>query len=132
MTRLTPWGLVHHIPVLITKRKKSLDNNVLSVSKRDSILIPWKERTSSDIFLRGTKKTDGPSEITTYDDLGSLYQLLRVEKEKSEELAIRVQELEIILTEYFIDTAYLDNIRYKQSIFANTDDESMKINNDSH
>lgn len=147
MTRLTPWGLVHHIPVLINKRKpdylvqeqKKLDaDHAFAATKRDSILIPWKDdkkrnSTSSDVFLR-FKRADSSSkahEFTESQLEENLMELDRLDKDRLEELSTRVQELEIILTEYFIDTAYLDNIRHRQNIFTiptSADDSSDQIN----
>ncbi|CEP07284.1 hypothetical protein [Parasitella parasitica] len=233
MTRLTPWGLVHHIPVFISKRKNHVKDdmymeeggydtahgkrqqedcgNTKVVPKKSklssTILIPWFFRSRirgdktytthsrNDSFMRhmiikkeleGDEKdvnqlevlkvarqanhspelgllnakdrqrsslsSSNGSESSTeqygstppllppnytmptaggsssrQDDhdsvsLDSISELLRLEQkrstmleERSKELSNRVEELEVILSEYFINTDYLDQLRARKN-----------------
>lgn len=204
MTRLTPWGLVHHIPVFFSKHRHSDLNNsddeesinsgtsseikAKKAKKKLSttILIPWFFRSR----IRGAEKTYTPNDIKESimtnmiarsqleEQKGNLnrvdtseLQLLNSSKspstpppptgnvyyrapapplpphyttgsssgstvsedivsipindntatqqatsdERTVELSNRVEELEIILSEYFINTAYLDQLRNRQT-----------------
>lgn len=220
MTRLTPWGLVHHIPVFISKRKHhsikyleespymsqeeqgltahsnvvSSNNNSKNSGTQFTMMIPWffrqplngqKTYTTKDqndtffktVFTQSDKSiqdlesnnsklttelveqppqlvsqdsnaemqllnqpttrvyytpekpyplqtqisnTSSSSSFTTQD----VYALLNQEKErtvkleeKSNQLSNRVKELETILSEYFIDTAYIDTLRNRKKSF---------------
>lgn len=226
MTRMTPWGLVHHIPVYISKKKHSdkyiedgefmsheqqgltAHQNTVSNSNNKNNqftrMIPWFFRQplngqktftpngQNDSFFRRVITPLNKSEedlkiqmekvlsvqqpaLTTQDsrstselqllnlptgfyqpnlsDMSSptphqytpsppqlpqhditplnppsnnqdLFMLLSLEKrrsdkleERSNELSIRVKELETILSEYFIDTAYIDSLRHRKKSF---------------
>ncbi|CAO3625896.1 unnamed protein product [Mucor fragilis] len=80
---------------------------------------------------------DGPSSSRHYNDqshLDSIFNLLRMEQERSSvleqrstELSNRVEELEVILSEYFINTDYLDQLRARKNsklVPANVESES--------
>ncbi|KAI8085952.1 uncharacterized protein B0P05DRAFT_534348 [Gilbertella persicaria] len=244
MSRLTPWGLAHHIPAYVSRKKHHVDDDLYidernihyhnnssktacpreeqledgnqksQVNRKDStILVPWFFRASlngnktftaknnDDSFIRKmvdhqkdegykedahqlnelvqTTKIDSkvplsspelylldsndkadisshPSLMentnmsprtllghTESDHLGSssyvndfnitfspaatdadkqeaLMQILRREQERSDSLTTRVEELEIILSEYFINTYYLDQIRNRKHLKAIT------------
>lgn len=200
MTRLTPWGLVHHIPVFFSKHRHSDPNNSDDEESINSgtsseikakkekkklsttISIPWFFRSR----IRGAEKTYTPNDIKEpiitnmiarsqlEEQKGNLdrvdtseLQLLNSSKspstpspptgkvyyrapapplpphyttgsssgstasedivsipindntamqqatsdERTMELSNRVEELEIILSEYFINTVYLDQLR---------------------
>ncbi|KAK4515817.1 uncharacterized protein ATC70_010772 [Mucor velutinosus] len=258
MTRLTPWGLVHHIPVFISNRKNHVkdgmyaeeegvyahnsnnattgqpmqhENDSKAVQKKNrlstTVLIPWFFRSRlrgdktyttqgrNDTFMRHmiTRKEqekddkenhqmeslnvgkshvqdspelrlldtkdrqrnslsssnssnslneqyvhtpanpsppilsphytmpmmpgDGSSSSRQYNDqshLESISSLLRLEQERSvkleersTELSNRVEELEVILSEYFINTDYLDQLRARKNsklVPATTESES--------
>ncbi|KAI7895870.1 uncharacterized protein EV154DRAFT_412559 [Mucor mucedo] len=203
MTRLTPWGLVHHIPVFISKHrnhdmmnKKFIQEEGMyqqdqdtHTSKSDakkkgfstSVLIPWffrssKLRNSNDSFTSADVKEAIMTQMINEDDKqyndiplsplprhgtaeimyqspqlplqppalpphyntasgstsrsddatqvnqGALLQKQQANpwEERTTELSNRVEELEIILSEYFINTAYLDQLRArKSSILSN-------------
>ncbi|CAO3634990.1 unnamed protein product [Mucor hiemalis] len=204
MTRLTPWGLVHHIPVFFSRHRhadlnnsddeESINSGTSSEIKAkkakkkisSTILIPWFFRSR----IRGAEKTYTPNDIKESimtnmivrsqleEQKGNLnrvdtseLQLLNSSKspstpppptgnvyyrapapplpphyttgsssgstvseeivsiplndntatqqaasdERTVELSNRVEELEIILSEYFINTAYLDQLRNRQN-----------------
>ncbi|CAO3662712.1 unnamed protein product [Rhizopus stolonifer] len=168
MTRLTPWGLVHHIPVFISKtRHKNDDKNEVSddeVNKTpNNVVVPWffrsnprkesvdgsggrgsmgiketttKTRSSSDIPLNDRNVMEeylfsddslsdklvspvnplspGGSPQNSNQTLAKMHKVLdtlKREQVKNDELNSRVQELEVILAEYFIDTSYVDALR---------------------
>ncbi|KAI7906459.1 uncharacterized protein BX663DRAFT_496491 [Cokeromyces recurvatus] len=219
MTRLTPWGLVHHIPALISNKnqqhmdttdeesnidKSNQDTQQASHVKKNkrTITIPWFFRRHinenktftfhkhGDAFIkkmmiqqRGTEerhsldnlKKDGskyspeisllhakkdsdilsdassrsdkieecrPSKFNkvtssvstsfnTNQDPAEIINQLYIQKDKSSrleaisnELSNRVEELEIILKEYFINTTYLDQIRRRTSILPVNNEEN--------
>ncbi|KAG1054362.1 hypothetical protein G6F43_003616 [Rhizopus delemar] len=187
MTRLTPWGLVHHIPVFISKRKHKKEDlqaeglflqNQQAVealkTNNDASSVPWFFRNkaddsdhmkgrsqsfvkrkeeeikelemnpidealfASDIPLNqqhmssSRSKTDedplsdkakaaspypsspvGNLPHSVLESLQAVQEILRKEQTKSDELNSRIEELEVILAEYFIDTSYVDQIRGK-------------------
>ncbi|KAI8335215.1 hypothetical protein BD560DRAFT_414152 [Blakeslea trispora] len=217
MSRLTPWGLVHHIPTYISRKKHDADSNLYIneeemirrndptddnlMKRKSSLLVPWFFRTSltgdktynaedkSDAFIRkmvdktkldteenlhelksidqitridsksplysaeanllnsshndsfsGTHLdaellTDRPQlksmsasnadssrtiqafsmdTSNNYTDMQAIIQMLRHEQQKSNNLSNRVEELEAILSQYFINTYYLDQIRSRE------------------
>jgi hypothetical protein len=75
-----------------------------TITKRHSI--------SSDIMLYDQQEQH--LQNPTQDSVTILTEVIKQEKEKSKELATRVDELEIILSQYFINTAYLDQLRTKR------------------
>ncbi|OBZ85681.1 hypothetical protein A0J61_06268 [Choanephora cucurbitarum] len=210
MSRLTPWGLVHHIPTYISRKKHHADSDLYmneeemahhnsssehTKERKSSLLVPWffrdtlngsKTYTSgerSDTFIRKMVDTTKPKtdetihemknidQITKIDSQVPLYSpevnlldtshsnsflssapdavlfpsrpqieshsdsaktinlssmdqvdsnmqmvidLLHQEQQKSNSLNNRVEELEIILSKYFINTYYLDQIRSRK------------------
>ncbi len=201
MTRLTPWGLVHHVPVFFSKRRHQEFNHypdneahtIDSNKKKTSILIPWFFRSR----VRGSDKTYTPTDAkeaimtkmivrSKLEEQGNLsrietseLQLLNCNRkspitpltstpnnllylapqipsnsampppllprhstgnssssdevtsipmndtyyqqtndERTIELMNRVEELEIILSEYFINTDYLDELRSRRNALS--------------
>ncbi|KAI9480529.1 MAG: hypothetical protein EXX96DRAFT_479993, partial [Benjaminiella poitrasii] len=191
MSRLTPWGIVHHIPTYFSKHKSHyIENNTNdeatgqgsehAISDQNNnkytIYVPWFFRThlngkkthtvrkNGDTFIRkmmarkssddniqekfpldrtstlsddnesvdymlssqskaGNHNTSSPSlppnttsPLGIYHDSVSIINALHEEQKKSSELANRVDELEVILREYFINTTYLDEIRSRRNV----------------
>ncbi|KAI9028969.1 hypothetical protein CLU79DRAFT_736974 [Phycomyces nitens] len=177
MTRLTPWGLVHHIPVMMSRgkehirRKSHPDDQDLYETNDDNknmkSRLPWflrkhlfKDLASSDaqslrdIELKSSSKhienvdhntsnNDNDSEHFLLDrplsesyerDIGAFsmkdsvvipigdnkfQELSEYWEKRAQELDYRVEELEMILREYFLNTEYLDQIRQKSRSTSN-------------
>ncbi|KAG1450796.1 hypothetical protein G6F56_008248 [Rhizopus delemar] len=211
MTRLTPWGLVHHVPVFISKRKHKkekyedemfmqnqpaaassavsvpwfFNNKQNKISKTDTIAqrkdslstaaltkensrmksfdkSPIEEsfftdsiqlqQSSHNVFepLFDDKSKSSPyprSPLTTdpftlsplnndttvpkaaaaaaaaaaaeypTDVVQNVHNMLLKEHARNNELSSRVEELEVILAEYFIDTSYVDQLRGRRKSF---------------
>ncbi len=185
MTRLTPWGLVHHIPVFISKRKHKkedlqaeglfLQNQQAAEALKtnnDASSVPWffrnkaddsdpmkgrsqsfvkrkeeelkelesnpmdealfasdiplnrqntsssRAKTDEDLVSDKAKAASPSSPVgnlppSVLESLQAVQEILRKEQVKSDELNSRIEELEVILAEYFIDTSYVDQIRGK-------------------
>ncbi|KAI9264772.1 hypothetical protein BY458DRAFT_513940 [Sporodiniella umbellata] len=210
MTRLTPWGLVHHVPVFISKQKhrkdrysdETLIRNRPMASSSPSY-VPWffndkknretkthtesqrrksaltKENSRMKSFDKSTieegvyldniqlqfgnnstfeplfddktniphhsgsslsisdpfvyspktenavtsKPTEGLSEANR-----DIQNLLMREHLRNNELISRVEELEIILAEYFIDTSYVDQLRGRRKSLDNAPRNSKRTN----
>ena len=222
MTRLTPWGLVHHVPVMINNRKQKKgkqgntemymsgqeaeDNKYTTYASSTSSILPWffrsgersktmirKQRRESDSTTGSNK---GAAELREFDrtptqenvfvpdssihdqntnsasfealmadhfgksnespkvsrdpfslpslsdkttdyqktttpvsaDIQAIYDMLRKERSKNSELSSRVEELEVILAEYFIDTSYVDKLRGKSKALEGAADVTQRGN----
>ncbi|KAL0089235.1 hypothetical protein F4703DRAFT_1840056 [Phycomyces blakesleeanus] len=186
MTRLTPWGLVHHIPVMMSRGKERIRRKSHPADEEHQLYendmkshLPWfmrkhlfkdsdssSDESQDDIELKNQSShietthphhtiKDSDSEqfllnsnshnvesrerdIGAFSMAGSVVIPLsdkdndidrsnynhKVEElnehwqQRCQELDYRVEELEMILSEYFLNTEYLDQIRQKNR--ANT------------
>ncbi|KAF7730534.1 hypothetical protein EC973_001915 [Apophysomyces ossiformis] len=160
MSRLTPWGLVHQLPVLIgsaNRRMRTQENNRCIQNglsdepvKSAKAKVPWFSRKSASTENQNVELKDTSKEVedTKYrkemeDDQRSDQYLLSNQspilptlagsnvpnypneqlmqehltlQQHSKELESRVEELEIILREYFLNTDYLDQLRSRRQI----------------
>ncbi|PHZ11439.1 uncharacterized protein RHIMIDRAFT_257644 [Rhizopus microsporus ATCC 52813] len=222
MTRLTPWGLVHHVPVMINNRKQKKgkqdntemymsgqeaeDNKYTTYASSTSSILPWffrsgersktmirKQRRESDsttgsdkgaaelrefnrtpiqenVFVPDSSIHDQNTNSTSFEalmadpfgksnespkvsrdpfslpslndkttdyqktttpvsaDIQAIYDMLRKERNKNSELSSRVEELEVILAEYFIDTSYVDKLRGKSKALEGDADVTQRGN----
>lgn len=126
MTRLAPWGLVHRLPFFFEPAKKRVytesDTSHL-ISKEGSSLksdfydIQLERVTTGDDGRRWGEKTESeqhplphpPDKDSTVGDDKS------IASDRQTDLELRVQELENILANYFLDTKHLDRMRRKSS-----------------
>ncbi|CAM0141130.1 unnamed protein product [Umbelopsis sp. WA50703] len=133
MNRLTPWGLVHRIPFFFQTKpnpvfERSDINEVLKLqtsSIRSSEFYNidlekapltadynrWAEKTQDEHPLPEAPSIE-PSSVMADDK--SFHA-----SERRQDLEARVQELERILADYFLDTRHLDRMRrksYRQSM----------------
>ncbi|KAG0173478.1 hypothetical protein DFQ30_007830 [Apophysomyces sp. BC1015] len=162
MTRLTPWGLVHHLPVLVGRANRKLlrqpnmenydngkqEQHATASSTSPKIGFSWLSRKtkpskdqSMELENSGKEIDDSKYRKELEDDQGSDQYLLSdptsprflsvannyypLQNEKfvqehldlqsrSKELESRVEELEMILREYFLNTDYLDQLHLRR------------------
>lgn len=207
MTRLTPWGLVHHIPVFISKRRHpdlinpETESMASQSKKKKNVLIPWFFRSrnnrrdnekiytstdvkeaimtkmlvrnkleepgklsrvdTSELMLLNSNKKSPTTPLTNYNNV--LYRAPQIPSNSATppplpprhsasgssmsddivnipindghpssndratiELMNRVEELEIILSEYFINTDYLDQLRNRRNNLSSSPTETIK------
>ncbi|KAI8992323.1 hypothetical protein BDB01DRAFT_847710 [Pilobolus umbonatus] len=142
MTRMTPWGLIHHVPVFINKKTHHepaiyKDSDFIEDHKGKKFL-PWffrspfsRPKKESEIFQEEAAMEHMMAQTPvfqnkpdpTYTIPATLQSFMEEaqNKQKEEEkryagLTLRMNELEIILKEYFINTLYLDEIREQDLI----------------
>ncbi|KAG2176578.1 hypothetical protein INT44_007241 [Umbelopsis vinacea] len=128
MTRLAPWGLVHHFPFFFdpppsyspieSDKKALLQQEIVSI-KSEYYNIELERGTSTSKpgqWAEKTEEMEHPlprtplTEVsTTMSDDQSVTGASRMD------LEVRVQELELILANYFLDTKHLDRMRRKSN-----------------
>ncbi|KAI8393698.1 uncharacterized protein BYT42DRAFT_551935 [Radiomyces spectabilis] len=164
MTRLTPWGLIHHVPVLVSRGKGKFQCGNLadtasdrtddrSTSSKGSSSIPWffrrhlfgryKSSDSAEMIPMERKSTfrdnvpafnggqaavsaDNRSQsfimqslpladnCSDVDPKGEMVTQAMISQDRAVSLEGRIEELEMFLREYFLNTEYLDHLRRRR------------------
>ncbi|KAI8888748.1 hypothetical protein K501DRAFT_209557 [Backusella circina FSU 941] len=117
-------------PKAVTSPTALFFNNRNSESNKPpfSPTITKRASLSSDIMPYDQEQQFDQLPNITQDSVSVLTEVVKQEKEKNKELATRVDELEVILSQYFINTAYLDQLRTKreQSFIDGLNDNGVK------
>ncbi|KAI8976898.1 hypothetical protein BDB01DRAFT_297390 [Pilobolus umbonatus] len=95
MNRLSPFGIMHRIPLFQSKKIEDKEGDLARINTQNS----------TEALLKPTWNKPAPAH--TDNPLGDIQDRLELEEERSRLLSHRLSQLEVILKEYFIDTDYL-------------------------